>query len=92
MGAHSGFIARAFERHYFISALMAAAAGAAAAALLFLLAGGLAFVGVQPVPFLPPLALKAQELPWLLAIPLGSALIALATARLSVLAALRRIY
>ncbi len=92
MGAHSGFIARAFERHYFAAALVASAVGAIAASVLFLLAGGLAFVGVEPVHFLPPLSLKAEELPWLLVIPLGSGLIALATARLSVLAALRRIY
>ena len=35
MGAHSNFIARAFERHYFVSALGAAAVGAALAAVLF---------------------------------------------------------
>ena len=92
MGAHANFIARAFERHYFLSALAASAGGAALAALVFLAAGGLEFAGIEAVPFLPPLALKASELPWLLAVPAGSGLIALATARLSVLAALRRIY
>jgi cell division transport system permease protein len=92
MGAHANFIARAFERHYFLSALAAAAAGAALAALVFLAAGGLEFAGIEAVPFLPPLALKASELPWLLAVPAGSGLIAFATARLSVLAALRKIY
>ena len=92
MGAHSGFIARAFERHYFLSALAAAAAGAALAGVLFLMAGGLEFVGVEAVPFLPPLALKISELPWLLAVPAVAGLIAFVTARLSVLAALRDIY
>ena len=62
------------------------------AAILFLAAGGLEFIGIEAVPFLPPLALKLDELPWLAAIPAVSALIALATARLSVLAALREIY
>jgi cell division transport system permease protein len=92
MGAQSGFIARAFERHYFLSALAAGAAGAALAGVLFLMAGGLEFVGVEAVPFLPPLALKLDELPWLLAVPAVAALIAFVTARLSVLAALRDIY
>jgi len=89
MGAQSGFIARAFEWHYFRAALMAAGAGAAFAALLFLAAGGLESAGVDAVPFLPPLSLKAIELAWLLAVPAAAGLIALATARLSVLAALR---
>jgi len=92
MGAHSGFIARAFERHYFLSALAAGLAGAALAAVLFLMAGGLEFVGVEAVPFLPPLALKLDELPWLLAVPAVAGIIAFVTARLSVLAALRDIY
>jgi cell division transport system permease protein len=92
MGAHSGFIARAFERHYFLSALAAGLAGAMLAAVLFLMAGGLEFVGVEAVPFLPPLGLKLDELPWLLAVPAVAALIAFVTARLSVLAALRDIY
>jgi cell division transport system permease protein len=92
MGAHSGFIARAFERHYFLATLGAAAVGAVLAALIFLAAGGLEFAGVEAVPFLPPLSLKPEELAWLAAVPLVSGLIALATARLSVLAALREIY
>ena len=92
MGARAGFVARAFERHYALSALAASAVGAALAATLFLLTGGLEFVGVEPVPFLPPLGLKLAELPWLLAVPIVSGLIAWVTARLSVLAALRKIY
>ena len=92
MGAQSGFIARAFERHYFLSTLVAAAVGAALAAVAFLSAGGLEFAGIEAVPFLPPLALKLSEIPWLLAVPAVSGIIALVTARLSVFAALRRIY
>lgn len=92
MGAHSNFIARAFERHYFISTLGAAAVGAILAAVLFLAAGGLELAGIEAVPFLPPLALKLKEVPWLLAVPAVSSIIALVTARLSVLAALRQIY
>jgi cell division transport system permease protein len=92
MGAHPGFIARAFERHYFFTALIAAAAGAGAAAILFLLAGGLELAGVEAVPFLPPIALKPAEALWFIAVPVASALIAWATARISVLAALRKIY
>ena len=92
MGAQSGFIARAFERHYFYSTLMASSLGAVLAAVFFLTVGGLEFAGIEAVPFLPPLALKLSEVPWLLAVPAMSGIIALATARLSVLAALRRIY
>jgi len=92
MGAQSGFIARAFEWHYFLSVLGAALIGAACAAILFALAGGLEFAGLEAVPFLPPLTLHLSELVWLAAVPLVSGLIALATARLSVLAALRNIY
>jgi cell division transport system permease protein len=92
MGAQSNFIARAFERHYFRSALGASALGAALAGVFFLLAGGLEFAGIEAVPFLPPITLKLAELPWLLAVPAASSLIALGTARLSVLAVLREIY
>jgi cell division transport system permease protein len=92
MGAQSGFIARAFEWHYLISALAAGAAGSAGAAGLFVAAGGLELAGIEPVPFLPPLTLHPMELVWLIAVPLGACAIAWATARLSVLAALRRIY
>jgi cell division transport system permease protein len=92
MGAQAGFIARAFERHYALSAFGASAVGAAVAAVLFLLAGGLEFAGVEPVPFLPPLALKLAEIGWLAAVPAIATLIAWATARLSVLAAVREIY
>jgi cell division transport system permease protein len=92
MGAQSGFIARAFEWHYFRAALGAGLGGALLAAFCFLAAGGLQVAGIEAVPFLPPLALKPVELPWLLIIPAIAGLIALITARLSVLAALRKNY
>lgn len=92
MGAQAGFVARAFEGHYFRAALAAAGAGAACAGGLFLAAGGLESVGLEPVPFLPPLALQPIELLWLLTVPAAAGLIALITARLSVLAALRAIH
>ncbi len=92
MGAQAGFIARAFERHYALATLGASAAGAFVAALLFVLAGGLEFAGVEPVPFLPPVALKLSEVAWLAGVPVAAALIAWITARLSVMAAVREIY
>ena len=55
-------------------------------------AGGLEVFGVEAVPFLPPLSLRWTEIPWLLAVPVGTALIAWATARLSVLAVVKAIY
>jgi len=92
MGAQANFIARAFERHYFVSTLGASFLGAALAAIFFAGAAALEFVGVEAVPFLPPLGLKLAEVPWLLLVPAVSGIIALATARLSVLSALRQIY
>jgi cell division transport system permease protein len=92
MGAQAGFIAGAFEGHYFRAALAAAGAGAATAAAVFLAAGGLQSVGYEAVPFLPPLSLQPIELLWLVLVPAAASLIALFTARLSVLAALRQIH
>lgn len=92
MGALPGFIARAVEWHYFISALMAAALGTVFAALLFLAAGGLEVFGLEAVPFLPPISLKWIEIPWLLAVPAAASLIAWATARISVLSVVKAIY
>lgn len=92
MGAQADFIAGAFEWHYFRAALLAAGAGAALAAMFFLAAGGLESAGLEAVPFLPPLSLKPLELIWLVTVPAAAGLIALGTARLSVLAALRSIY
>src|SRR5471030_749444 len=92
MGALPGFIARAVEWHYFISALFAAALGTLFAALFFLAASGLEVFGLEAVPFLPPLSLKWMEIPWLLAVPVATSLIAWATARISVLSVVKAIY
>jgi cell division transport system permease protein len=92
MGALPAFIARAVEWHYFVSALLAAALGTLGAAALFLAAQGLETIGVEAVPFLPPLSLKWTEIAWLLAVPAATALIAWATARISVLSVVRAIY
>jgi cell division transport system permease protein len=92
MGALPGFIARAVEWHYFVSALFAAALGTLFAALFFLGAGGLEVFGVEAVPFLPPLSLKWIEFPWLFAVPVAASLIAWATARISVLSVVKAIY
>jgi cell division transport system permease protein len=92
MGAHSGFIARAFEWHYLVSAFAAGACGAGLAAIMFVIAGVLAYVGVQPVAFLPSLVLRPSELLWIALIPVAAATISLITTRLSVLTVLRAIY
>ena len=92
MGALPAFIARAVEWHYFISALFAAALGTLFAALFFLGASGLEVFGLEAVPFLPPLSLKWMEIPWLLAVPVATSLIAWATARISVLSVVKAIY
>ncbi|HEY4077451.1 MAG TPA: hypothetical protein VGM26_11035 [Rhizomicrobium sp.] len=92
MGALPGFIARAVERHYFFSALFAAALGTLFAGLFFLAAGGLEVIGIEAVPFLPPLSLRWDEIPWLVAVPVATSLIAWATARISVLSVVRAIY
>jgi cell division transport system permease protein len=92
MGATSTFIARAFEWHYFMATMFAATVGAIFAAALFVLAGSLEFAGLEAAPFLPPLALQPAEIGFFAAVPLVASLIALGTARISVLAALRRIY
>jgi cell division transport system permease protein len=92
MGAQNRFIARAFEWHYFLGALIAASFGALAAGGAFAAAGGLDEFGLSRVSFLPPLGLQMVELPWLLTVPAAAALIAWVTARLSVLSALREYY
>jgi cell division transport system permease protein len=92
IGARDRFIARAFEWHYFLGALVAALLGALAAGVGFVAAGSLDQTGLSSVSFLPPLGLHLAELPWLLCVPAAAALIAWVTARLSVLSALREYY
>ena len=92
MGAQDRFIARAFEWHYFVAALVAGTSGAALAGAVFLGAGGLDEFGLSSVSFLPPLGLSFRELLWLVLIPLAAAIIAWGTARASVMAALHQLY
>jgi cell division transport system permease protein len=92
MGAQDGFIARAFEWHYFSAAAIASACGAFLAGLAFLAAGSLDEFGIASVSFLPPLGLPLRDLPWLALVPISAALIAWATARISVIAALHEHY
>jgi cell division transport system permease protein len=92
MGAQDRFIARAFERHYFLAALAASAVGSTLAGAAFIAASGLDQFGLPAVSFLPPLGLSVAELFWLLLVPATSALIAWATARLSVISALHQYY
>ena len=92
MGARGGFIARAFEWHYFSSAVIAAFIGASLAGALLVTTGRLEQSGFEAVPFLPSIALAPAQLIWLLFVPLAAGMIALATTRLSVLAVLNRNY
>jgi cell division transport system permease protein len=92
MGAQDRFIARAFERHYFLAALAASAVGSVLAAATFTAAAELDQIGLSAVSFLPPLALSLSELLWLLLVPATAAAIAWATARLSVISALHQYY
>jgi cell division transport system permease protein len=92
MGAQDGFIARAFEWHYFSAAAIASACGALLAGLAFLAAGSLDEFGIASVSFLPPLGLPLRDLPWLALVPVSAAVIAWATARISVIAALHEHY
>ena len=92
MGAQDRFIARAFERHYFLAALAASAVGSTFAAATFIAASELDQFGLPAVSFLPPLALSLGELCWLLLVPATAAGIAWGTARLSVISALHQFY
>jgi cell division transport system permease protein len=92
MGAQSAFIARIFEWQYARAAALAAAAGTLAAALFFIAIGGMDSVGIEAVPFLPPLGLSPVDFMFFPAIPLSAGLIGLVTARLSVWSAVSKIY
>jgi cell division transport system permease protein len=92
MGAQDRFIARAFERHYFLAAFAASAVGSLLAAATFIAASELDQLGLPAVSFLPPLALSLGELCWLLLVPITAAGIAWGTARLSVISALHQYY
>jgi cell division transport system permease protein len=92
MGAQDGFIARAFEWHYFSAAAIASACGTLLAGVAFLAAGSLDEFGIASVSFLPPLGLPLRDLPWLALVPISAALIAWVTTRISVIAALHEHY
>ena len=92
MGAQDRFIARAFEWHYFLAALIAGVCGAVLATAIFSAAGSLDQFGLASVSFLPPLGLPLSELPWLALVPVAASIIAWATARASVIAALHELY
>mgnify|MGYP003343269208 FL=1 len=59
---------------------------------VFFAAGSLDQFGLAAVSFLPPLGLPLGEMAWLALVPAAAALIAWATARLSVIAALHEFY
>lgn len=86
VGAQDGFIAKQFERHFLRLALRASAIGAAAAAITLAI-GGLAVSGGDM--FLPALSDAGLTPAAILAVPLATALVAMATARLTVLDVLR---
>ena len=93
MGALPGFIARTVEWHYFISALFAAAAGHAVRGAA--VSGRGRAGSVRRRGGAVPAALVAEtgpKFPGLLAVPAATALIAWATARISVLSVVRAIY
>jgi len=86
VGAQDRFIARQFERYFLRLALKAGAIGTLAAALTLLVAGLAASGGDM---FLPALSDAGLTPAAILTVPLATALVAMATARLTVLDVLR---
>ena len=86
VGAHDGYVARQFQRHAFSRGLAGGIVGAGVAAGIFLAAG-------RWLPGLDSRALALRPLQWLSValLPLAAALLAMATARYTVLRSLRRI-
>ena len=86
VGAHDGYVARQFQRHAFSRGLAGGIVGAGVAAGIFLAAG-------RWLPGLDSRALALRPLQWLAValLPLAAALLAMATARYTVLRSLRRI-
>ncbi|MFO1061820.1 MAG: hypothetical protein U1E53_33230 [Dongiaceae bacterium] len=89
IGATDGYIAREFQAHAFRLGLLGGLGGLALAGLTLLLVGWL-LSGVE-VALLPPLRLAGWQWALLAVLPLAAALLALATARGTVLRSLRRI-
>lgn len=87
MGAHDGFIAHEFERHFLTTGLRAGFIGLAAAVALLLIAAPLTAgeTGEYGVLFLPRFGLALDHYPWLAVVPLAAAGIAMLTARLTVI-------
>lgn len=65
MGAHAGFIARAFEWHYFISALLAATIGAVCAGIFSAWRAGWNWPASRPFPFFRRFPFTLRSLPGL---------------------------
>lgn len=86
VGAHDGYVARQFQRHAFSRGLAGGILGAAVAAAIILAAG-------QWLPGFDNAALALKPLQWFAValLPLAGALLAMATARYTVLRSLRRI-
>lgn len=93
VGARDRFIAHEFQRRFLLLALEAGLIGAAAAALTVLLGASLFAVlpSLGQGLYLPAFALDGAGYALLLLVPLAAGLIAMLTARLTVLAALARI-
>jgi cell division transport system permease protein len=85
VGAHDGYIARQFQRHAFSRGLIGGILGTLIAAAIFLAAE-------RWLPGLESRALALRPLQWLIValLPLAGALLAMATARYTVLRSLRR--
>jgi cell division transport system permease protein len=86
VGAHDGYVASQFQRHAFNRGLAGGSVGAGVAAAIFLAAG-------RWLPGLDSSASALRPLQWLAValLPLAGALLAMATARYTVLRSLRRI-
>src|SRR5262249_38395988 len=86
VGAHDGYVAGQFQRHAFSRGLAGGVIGAAVAAAIILAAG-------QWLPGVDKTALALRPAQWLAvaSLPLAGALLAMATARYTVLRSLRRI-
>jgi cell division transport system permease protein len=85
IGAHDGYIARQFQRHALIGALLGGALGAAASAAAFELARRL-LPGLTDAGF----GLGLRQWAGIAALPIAGALLAMLTARFTVLGAMRR--
>ncbi len=88
IGAHDGYIARQFQSHTLWLALKGGLPGLAAAALVLLALRGLG--GGMQAALLPPVTLGTGAIAALVLVPLVAALLAVLTARFTVLGTLRQ--